>query len=141
MKKVVVILTLVLTLGNVAFSQHKVFIYIQKESNAGYDQYYDSKYGIKTWMKRDKDFEEIEEDIFKSKESGAIIKLKTYEDWVAGTYSFIDEVRKGNANALGQRDSILMVYVGHNVLNDTVKPRLDTTTKEFKNCYDNMLFG
>jgi hypothetical protein len=110
MRKIIALLVLVLIHGSGAFSQQKVFIYIQKTSNAGYEQYYASRYGIKTWMKRDKDLEEIEEDVFKSKESGAIIKLQTYEDWVAGTFLFIDEVRKGNANALGQRDSVLMVY-------------------------------
>lgn len=128
-RSAILVVIMVLTSWVIQAQKYAV-VMIQSPSNAGYDQYYSGKYGLKTWLDKELDWEEVEEDLYFNLKLVALVELMVVddEDWKKMTLAFIIES--------GRRDDdVLFVYVGHNALME-VEP--DTVVT---NCCDNMIFA
>ncbi len=133
MKRLLMLMLMALSLS--ASAKKMVFVMIQTPSNAGYDQYYGGKYGMRTFLEKDTNYVYVDNRIYYSSLNNYYIILEPIDDkdWAVSTYDFIIDCN--NHTAYIGADSTLHVYVGHNVLLDV------DTIYQYHGSRDNMLFG
>ncbi len=127
--------TLTLTV-TVTLSQKHVFVFMQDYQLNGSSLYYDMSNGMKTWLDGDDNFAYLGEDVWYLTSCDTYISI-IKEEWISSTEMFIREVRDAPTHSESKLNSILYVYVGHNVLLDRDHDKISSDDI----CYDNMLFG
>jgi len=130
-----ILITMLVVLAMSASAKKLVFVMIQTPSNAGYDQYYEGRFGMKTFLDKDETLWNPEPNYYYHKDTQTYIVLLPTADeyWAEESHGFMLEVAK-HLEYEGY-DSILHVYVGHNAMLEA------DTIYEYTDCSDNMLFG